>query len=300
MTITLEDAVARGMMIAYHARQQPHVPAVITQFGNRTFGELNQQANRLVRALRDAGIGEGDSIAVVIRNRPEFIEALTAANRSGIRFTPMNFHLTAEEIGYVVDDCEAKRRDRRGVARCRCRGCASCAPKARLRVGGRRRRRRIRVLRRRHRSHTAPRHRRSRASARRCCTPPARRVGRKACIAKRASRRGRNGKARSPAIARASTSTCAPVPRITRRRSRSTSPRPSASGVGVVFMDKWDAEETLRLIDATRRHAHPHGRDDVPSPVAVARDRPSTLRPVEPALRDPRRRADAGAREARR
>jgi long-chain acyl-CoA synthetase len=108
MTITLEDAVARGMMIAYHAQQQPHVPAVITQFGNRTFGELNQQANRLVRALRDAGIGDGDSIAVVIRNRPEFIEALTAANRSGIRFTPINFHLKAEEIGYIVDNCEAK------------------------------------------------------------------------------------------------------------------------------------------------------------------------------------------------
>ena len=75
---------------------------------HRTFGELNQQANRLVRALRDAGIGEGDSIAVVIRNRPEFIEALTAANRSGIRFTPINFHLKAEEIGYIVDNCEAK------------------------------------------------------------------------------------------------------------------------------------------------------------------------------------------------
>jgi long-chain acyl-CoA synthetase len=108
MSITLEDAVARGMMVAYHAQRQPQVPAVITQFGNRTFGELNQQANRLVRALRDAGIGDGDSIAVVIRNRPEFIEALTAANRSGIRFTPINFHLKAEEIGYIVDNCEAK------------------------------------------------------------------------------------------------------------------------------------------------------------------------------------------------
>jgi long-chain acyl-CoA synthetase len=108
MPITLDDAVARGMMVAYHAQQQPHVPAVITRFGNRTFGELNQQANRLVRALRDAGIGDGDSVAVVIRNRPEFVEALTAANRSGIRFTPINFHLKAEEVGYIVDNCEAK------------------------------------------------------------------------------------------------------------------------------------------------------------------------------------------------
>ncbi len=35
------------------------------------------------------------------------------------------------------------------------------------------------------------------------------------------------------------------------------SPRPSVLGVGVVFMDKWDAEETLRLI-AQHRVTHTH------------------------------------------
>ena len=108
MTISLEEAVRTGMTVAYHAQQQPNVPALITNYGNRTFSELNQQANRLLRALRDAGIGNGDSVAVVIRNRPEFVEALMAANRGGIRFTPINFHLKGEEIGYIVDNCEAK------------------------------------------------------------------------------------------------------------------------------------------------------------------------------------------------
>ncbi|MEJ2133090.1 MAG: AMP-binding protein, partial [Gammaproteobacteria bacterium] len=46
--------------------------------------------------------------AVVSKNRPEFIEAYQAAMRSGIRFTPVNFHLTGEEVGYVLDNCEAK------------------------------------------------------------------------------------------------------------------------------------------------------------------------------------------------
>src|SRR6476659_2088792 len=108
MTISLDEAVRTGMTVAYHAQQQPHVPALITSYGNRTFSELNQQANRLVRALRDVGIGNGDAIAVVIRNRPEFVEALMAASRGGIRFTPINFHLKGEEIGYIVDNCEAK------------------------------------------------------------------------------------------------------------------------------------------------------------------------------------------------
>jgi long-chain acyl-CoA synthetase len=108
MGISLEDAVARGMLVAYHAARAPQVPALITPFGDRSFAQLNARANQLLRALRDVGIRDGDAIAVVSRNRPEFVEALTAATRGGIRFTPINYHLKGEEIGYVVDNCEAK------------------------------------------------------------------------------------------------------------------------------------------------------------------------------------------------
>ncbi len=108
MSLSLEDAVATGMTIAYHAERQPDVPAAITDYGNRTFGEVNANANRFARLLRDSGVAEGDSVAVVTKNRPEFIEALAAASRSGIRFTPINFHLRGDEIGYIVDNCEAK------------------------------------------------------------------------------------------------------------------------------------------------------------------------------------------------
>ena len=108
MTLALEDAISHGMTIAYHASQLPDSAAVISEYGRRSFEELNANANRLVRALRREGIGDGDSVAIVARNRPEFIEALCAADRSGIRFTPINFHLKGDEIGYIVENCEAK------------------------------------------------------------------------------------------------------------------------------------------------------------------------------------------------
>ena len=41
-------------------------------------------------------------------NRPEFVEVLLAAQRVGLRLTPINWHLTGEEAGYIVDNCEAK------------------------------------------------------------------------------------------------------------------------------------------------------------------------------------------------
>jgi long-chain acyl-CoA synthetase len=104
----LSEAIRTGTLVAYHARKTPGAPAVITEYGNRTFAELNANTNKLVRALAAHGIGSGDSVAVVIKNRPEFVEALWATTRSGIRFTPINYHLKGEEIGYIVDNCEAK------------------------------------------------------------------------------------------------------------------------------------------------------------------------------------------------
>jgi long-chain acyl-CoA synthetase len=44
----------------------------------------------------------------MISNRPEFVAVLAAAQRSGLRLTPINWHLTADETAYIVDDCEAR------------------------------------------------------------------------------------------------------------------------------------------------------------------------------------------------
>ena len=86
-----------GMGLAYHASLAPDREAVISSFGNRTWGELNRHANQLARRLRQADVGPGDAVALLARNRPEFIETLQAVARIGARMTPINWHLTPEE-----------------------------------------------------------------------------------------------------------------------------------------------------------------------------------------------------------
>src|SRR5580658_1327875 len=97
----------QGMLIAWWAEQQPEYPAFLSPQGNRTFAELNGRANRLARALRARGVTAADSTALLSSNRPEFSETVFAVQRSGIRLTPVNWHLSGEEAGYIVDDCEA-------------------------------------------------------------------------------------------------------------------------------------------------------------------------------------------------
>jgi len=102
------SANARGMLLSWWAARVPDRPALITAYGDRTFGQLNANANRLARILRARGLTAGDSIVLMCTNRPEFVEVLLAAQRTGLRLTPINWHLTGEEAGYIVANCEAK------------------------------------------------------------------------------------------------------------------------------------------------------------------------------------------------
>lgn len=101
-------AASTGMTLALHAADAPQRPAVVSPHGERTFAELNANANRLVRALRQRGLRAGDAMALVCANRPEFAEVVLAATRMGVRLTPVNWHLTGEEIAYILDNSEAR------------------------------------------------------------------------------------------------------------------------------------------------------------------------------------------------
>jgi long-chain acyl-CoA synthetase len=95
------------MLAAYWADENGDTPAVISEAGDRTRAEANANANRLVRALRARGVQAGDGLALMCSNRPEFFETVAAARRAGLRLTTVNWHLTGDEAGYIVDDCEA-------------------------------------------------------------------------------------------------------------------------------------------------------------------------------------------------
>jgi long-chain acyl-CoA synthetase len=103
----LNAAADRGMLAAYWASELGDTTALISEAGDRTFTEVNANANRLVRSLRARGVRDGDGIAVLAANRPEFAETVAAAQRAGLRLTTINWHLNGDEAGYIVDDAEA-------------------------------------------------------------------------------------------------------------------------------------------------------------------------------------------------
>ena len=86
----------------------PNKTAIIDADTSITFGEFDTACNKLVNGLRSLGFAPRDPLAIVVSNRWEFMLTFVAALRSGGRFTPVNWHLKADEIGYIIADCEAK------------------------------------------------------------------------------------------------------------------------------------------------------------------------------------------------
>jgi long-chain acyl-CoA synthetase len=100
-------AADRGTLWSFWAAHYPDRVAIRSLHGDRTLAAVDGHANQLARALHARGVEAGDGIALLCANRPEFVEASATAQRTGLRLTTINWHLTGQEAGYIVDDCEA-------------------------------------------------------------------------------------------------------------------------------------------------------------------------------------------------
>ena len=81
--------------IERHARQRPGDPALAE--GNRVHASWAEFAARtagVATSLRDHfGLSAGDRVAIVMRNRPEYLEALYAIWHAGLVAVPVNARL---------------------------------------------------------------------------------------------------------------------------------------------------------------------------------------------------------------
>jgi long-chain acyl-CoA synthetase len=90
--------------------KNPSKPAVILHPSGTvvTFDELEARANRLAHYFRQAGLAEGDSVAILMENNEHIHAIMWAARRSGLYYVPINTHLTAPEAAYIVENSAAK------------------------------------------------------------------------------------------------------------------------------------------------------------------------------------------------
>jgi len=71
-----------------------------------TYADLDDRATRTARLLRDRGVGAGDRVAVVSRNRPELVDLYFATGKIGAVLTPLSHRLAPRETGDLLSTVE--------------------------------------------------------------------------------------------------------------------------------------------------------------------------------------------------
>ncbi|SDR44803.1 AMP-binding protein [Natronobacterium texcoconense] len=68
-----------------------------------TYGDLENRANATARLLESVGVGEGDRVAVVSRNRVEPFDLFFATGKLGAILAPLSYRLAPPELGELLD-----------------------------------------------------------------------------------------------------------------------------------------------------------------------------------------------------
>lgn len=74
----------------------------------RTAQELLDNGKLLASAFEKAGLKKGDRFAIVMRNHPEFVEAMVASEIAGTIFVPVDVRVQPERLDYMIRHSECK------------------------------------------------------------------------------------------------------------------------------------------------------------------------------------------------
>ena len=74
----------------------------------RSWADIQANAARAAGGFAGLGVGEDDSVALMLRNDFATFEANMAAGQLGAYAVPINWHFTPEEASYILEDCAAK------------------------------------------------------------------------------------------------------------------------------------------------------------------------------------------------
>ena len=92
------------------ARSRPNAPAVVMSGSGRalTYAQLDAASRHFAAFLAERELNAGDTVAILMENSVAYIVAALAAQRRGLYFVPVNWHLTRNEIEFLITDSAAK------------------------------------------------------------------------------------------------------------------------------------------------------------------------------------------------
>jgi amino acid adenylation domain-containing protein len=102
MTPRLQDLVAR------QAARRPEATAIVYGAKRLSYGELDAAANRLARALVEAGCRKGDRVCFLYPKKPAAMVWILGVLKAGAMHVPLDLASPAERLRRIVSSCEPR------------------------------------------------------------------------------------------------------------------------------------------------------------------------------------------------
>ncbi len=89
-----------------YAEFHPEKPAIESEAGTLTYLQLRVLVDQCADWFSSRGLTQGDRVAVLALNHPDWFIALFAAAKHGVMLVPLNWRLSVDELQFMVDDCK--------------------------------------------------------------------------------------------------------------------------------------------------------------------------------------------------
>ncbi|RLL46810.1 long-chain-fatty-acid--CoA ligase [Oceanobacillus piezotolerans] len=86
----------------------PNKIAVIDEEKEFTYKEFAERADKLSVALHDAGVRQGDHVAVMLPNTHYMLESFYGICQLGAVMVPLNYRISASDMEYIINHSDAK------------------------------------------------------------------------------------------------------------------------------------------------------------------------------------------------
>lgn len=89
------------------AAAAPRAPAVVSDGGSLTYGELDRRANQLARRLIELGVAPDTRVAICAERSPEMVVGILGALKAGAAYLPVDAAIAGERLSFILEDSGA-------------------------------------------------------------------------------------------------------------------------------------------------------------------------------------------------
>ena len=93
-------------LLEHNATIHASAPAVISNGETISHSDFHARVDRLAAGMSERGIGKGDRVCILAQNSLEYLDLYGACAKTGAIAYPINWRLTPEEVGQVIDLAE--------------------------------------------------------------------------------------------------------------------------------------------------------------------------------------------------